>query len=119
MANVLETKRVQDWANLVLAICLFISPWVLGYATAPKPSWNAWICGIIIAGSALTAILSFSEWEEWLNLVVGVWIVIAPWALGFTDIASATVAHVVLGLLIAIAAAWELWQVHQIPHARV
>jgi hypothetical protein len=38
MANVLETKRIQDWANLVLGICLFISPWALGYATAPKAS---------------------------------------------------------------------------------
>lgn len=28
--NLMEGRRAQDWCNLVLAVCLFVSPWVIG-----------------------------------------------------------------------------------------
>jgi hypothetical protein len=57
----------------------------------------------------------FKEWEEWLNLLLGLWVVAAPWVLGFAAITSAMTAHVVLGLLIAASAAWEIWEVRHEP----
>jgi hypothetical protein len=29
------------------------------------------------------------KWEEWPNLVMGAWLVVAPWVLGFSGVASA------------------------------
>ena len=37
MARFMENKHPQDWANLVLAVLLFISPWVLGAYASVKP----------------------------------------------------------------------------------
>lgn len=55
-------NRWQDWANLILAIWLFISPWVLQFGAAVQvapagavngpgvavshAAWNAWVLGV-------------------------------------------------------------------------
>jgi SPW repeat len=117
MAKILESKHVQDWANLALAILLFISPWVLGFSTERNPSVNAWISAIVIGALALGAIGAFREWEEWVSLLAGIWVAASPWILGFATITFAMWVHVVLGLLVAAAAAWEIWEVRHQPHA--
>jgi hypothetical protein len=119
MTNLMEAKRLQDWVNLVLAGCLFISPWVFGYADLQMAAWTAWASAVVIGVLALAAIVAFTEWEEWANLVLGIWVVLAPWFLGFTGVAAALWVHVVFGVLIAAIAAWELWQVRHSPHAMI
>jgi hypothetical protein len=117
MAKFMENTHPQDWANVVLAVLLFISPWILGYSAEQFAAGNAWISAIVIAVLAVGALSMFQEWEEWLNLIAGVWVVVAPWVLGFAAIASAMWTHVVIGLLVAAAAAWEIWEVRHRPHA--
>jgi hypothetical protein len=117
VAKFLEIKHPQDWANLALAVLLFISPWVLGFSTERDPAGNAWVSGIVIGALAIGALGAFREWEEWLNLLAGIWVVAAPWVIGFTAITYAMWAHVLLGLLVAAAAAWEIWEVRHQPHA--
>lgn len=117
MAKLMANKHPQDWANLVLAVLLFLSPWILGFSAEQYAAWNAWISAVVVAALAIGAISAFQEWEEWLSLIAGIWVVVSPWVLGFTAITIATWTHVVLGLLIAAAAAWEIWEVRHQPHA--
>lgn len=116
MAKFLVNKHPQDWANLVLAVFLFLSPWILGFSAEQYAAWNAWASAVVIAALAIGALSVFQEWEEWLNVVAGLWVVVAPWILGFAAITSAMWAHVVLGLLVAAAAAWKIWDVRHRPH---
>jgi heme/copper-type cytochrome/quinol oxidase subunit 3 len=111
MANFLDVKRPQDWINLALAVLLFVSPWVVGYSADTRAAWSACLAGMAIAALALAALAVFAEWEEWLALLLGVWVVAAPWVLGFSANVYAHWTHVVLGALVAVTAAWELWQV--------
>lgn len=106
-----QAYRYQDWANLVLAICLFVSPWVLGFADTAAAAWNAWAFGVVIAALAIAALSQLAEWEEWVVAVLGVWVAIAPWVLGFTAVTSAVWSHVILGILIAVIAAWSGWSI--------
>ena len=106
----------MDWVNLVLAVLLIISPWVLAYP-AGAASYNAVIAGLIIGLVAIGALVAFNQWEEWVNLVVGVWVFIAPFLLGFAGAASAMWAHVIIGLVVAVLAAVELWSVTHQPSA--
>jgi hypothetical protein len=116
MANLIQTKRLQDGINLVLAACLFVSPWMLGFVGEHVAAWTTWASAVVIGVLAVAAIVAFTEWEEWVNLALGIWVVLAPWILGFTGVTSALWAHVVLGFLVAAVAAWELWQVRHEPH---
>jgi uncharacterized membrane protein HdeD (DUF308 family) len=60
--------------------------------------------------------LQFAEWEEWVALVVGVLVVIAPWVLGFAAVQSAVIVCVVLGIIVALSSIWELWAFRHQAH---
>jgi hypothetical protein len=112
----LEKGRVQDVINLILAICLFLSPWAVGFTGDMAPAWNAWIVGVALAVLAIAALTAFAEWEEWVNAVLGVWLIIAPWLLGFAGHMPALWTHVVLGALIVVASGWAVWEYRHTPH---
>jgi len=111
-----ETRRLQDWIALLSAGCLFVSPWLLGFAAEATPAWNAWISGAAIAALAVIALATEVDWEDWLSLVLGVWVAAAPWILGFAAITHALWAHLVLGLALVAIAAWALWETRR--HSR-
>ncbi|MGH6894965.1 MAG: SPW repeat protein [Geminicoccaceae bacterium] len=129
-----NANRWQDWTNLILAIWLFISPWVLQFAsgatTVGTPAeaaaagsvvvaaaWNAWIFGVVVAAIAAAGLLGAHAWEEWTNLLIGLWLVISPWVLGFSGNAVATWNTLVVGLLIFALAAWELYDIRKTASA--
>lgn len=112
-----ENRTAQDWVNLVLAVCLFISPWVVGFMADTIPTWNAWIVGVVVGILALATLSAFAEWEEWINLLLGLWLVAAPWVLGFATVMNAMWTHVIMGVLIAGFAAWAIWGHRHSPHA--
>ena len=68
----------------------------------------------MIAVLAIAALAAFAVWEEWLNLIVGLWTLVSPWVLGFLGTTAMTV-HVIIGVAVAILAAIELWMMSQIP----
>lgn len=116
MANLTGWRRdLVDWINLVLALALFLAPWALGFAGDTAPAWNAWVSAAAITALAFAAIQAFAEWEEWINLAFGLWVVIAPWALGFAGTSTALWSHVLLGALVAALSAWNLWLIRQAP----
>jgi uncharacterized membrane protein HdeD (DUF308 family) len=105
-------KNVQDWINLICGVLLFVSPWALGYSHDPMAARTAWIGGAIIFVMGVAALAQFAEWEEWIALIVGALVVIAPWALGFATIHAAMWACVVLGVIVVLSAISEIWSVH-------
>src|SRR6478609_1255642 len=107
----MEGKMMKDWtnarlcdvANLILGAFLFVSPWIFGFSGSTA-AVNANIVGVIIAVLAIAALAAFAIWEEWLNLIVGLWTLVSPWVLGFQETKAMTV-HVVIGAAVAILAA--------------
>ncbi|TIV09197.1 MAG: hypothetical protein E5W02_21910, partial [Mesorhizobium sp.] len=93
----METRKSLDWITLVLAICLFISP--CGFTAAMVPAWNAWIVGVLLGALALATLSVFAEWEEWVSAVLGLWLIVSPWLLGFAADTNVMTTHVVLGVL--------------------
>jgi hypothetical protein len=102
-----KNERVCDVINLVLGAFLFASPWIFGFASGVQ-SQNAIISGVVIAVLSLAALAAFAQWEEWLNLIVGLWVLVSPWVLGFANTTALTVC-VIVGLIVAAIAAIELW----------
>ena len=104
-----QANHWQDWGNLVLAGWLFISPWILQFdAAAGGAAWNAWIFGVIIAIVAIAAIVQLAPWEEWVLLILGLWLFVAPWVLGFSNSGAAAWDHWIVGVLAFVLAAWNL-----------
>lgn len=114
-----ETKETAiDLVNVVLGVCLVLAPWALGFTGEVAAARNAWIVGAAIALIALGALFAFREWEEWVNLALGVWAVLAPWLLGFATVAAAMYAHVIIGFIVGVLAAFDLWMIRNRPVLR-
>jgi uncharacterized membrane protein YqhA len=106
-----KNERTCDVLNLILGAFLFFSPWIFDFAAGAQTQ-NAMVSGIIIAVLSIAALAAFMEWEEWVNLVVGLWVLVSPWVLGFAN-TTAMAVHVIVGILVAVIAAVELWMMHR------
>lgn len=98
----------QDWLNLLLGVWLFLSP-IFGFGEASQAaSLNAGLFGMFIATLALFALFRPRPWQEWTNLAFGVWLVLAPTALNFSEMTQATWNHVLVGASVSILASWAV-----------
>jgi SPW repeat len=99
----------QDWASFALGLWLAVSPWIAGYAEHDAATANAIMVGLALAlGSHFECVACDEMPAEWLNLAAGVWLVCAPFVLGFTHSALASTNSVVVGGLVAALAASAL-----------
>jgi hypothetical protein len=105
--------KLCDVANLILGAILFFSPWIFAFP-AGAASQDAIISGVVIVVISIAALAAFAVWEEWLNLIVGLWVLISPWILGFQATNAAPV-FVAIGVIVAVLAAVELWLMRQSP----
>jgi hypothetical protein len=99
--------RLCDVVNLSLGVVLFFSPWLFDLSGG-APWQTASIVGIIIAVLSIAALAAFAVWEEWLMLVAGLALIVAPWLLGFQDSQAMTI-DVGIGVVVAVLAACEAW----------
>ncbi len=107
-----KNERLIDGLNAALGAMLFISPWVFGFASDRLAAWNAMASAALVIGVAVTALLKFAEWEEWVEFVLGLWIIISPWMIGYADTGVAHSVHMFIGLGVLVLSLWDLWLVH-------
>jgi SPW repeat-containing protein len=103
-------ETILDVYTLLLAAFLFVSPWLFAYAR-DFVRIDAWVAGGLLIAVSLAAILAFAEWEEWVILAGGLWLLASPWILGFTH---TTAMHISIGIgcVVTFLAALELWLIH-------
>lgn len=115
-------NRMEDMIpnalNALLGVALLMMLWYLGLGSETAAARNALVCGMAIAIIAVLALSKSYDWEEYINLAIGLWVSIAPWALGFADSTVPTWTHVIIGLAVAALAAFELWRLFVSPQAR-
>lgn len=107
----------QDWGLLLLGIWVSMSPWTLppdiaGLATSSDviglALWNQHVVGFAVSIVALAALVSFTAWEEWVNLAFGVWLLLSPWFIGFGASNALTWSSAISGSFIVVLTGWTL-----------
>lgn len=93
-----------SWLVAILGIWLIISPWVVGFAGQEAAFWNTLITGIVILLVALGAARSASSSTSWLNVALGIWLIVSPWVVGYSFLEAATANDVVLGVIVGLLA---------------
>ena len=101
--------------NVALGAILFAAPWLFGFGHEAWASLNARLSGGIVILLALLAVLRTHDWEEWLNVIAGLWIIGAPWMLWFNDVPAARWIHVIVGFCTVAIAAFELYRLYHAP----
>lgn len=100
-----------SWTNLVLGLWLIIAPFSLAYAAVTAAVYEDVILGIVVASLALWRALARETPEmayvSWTVAVGGLWVLIAPFALGYNATTAAAYNDVIVGLAVLILATWR------------
>ncbi len=108
-------NAVLEIYQLVLAIFLFISPWLFAFANG-KLRIDTWVSAALVAMISLLALIAFRDWKEWIACILGLWIAVSPWVLGFQHTVAMFI-NLSVGLSIAYLALIDLWLTHYGPSA--
>lgn len=119
MAIALQAARQQVvWTsgiNVVLGLWLVIAPFLLGYSGLTAALWNDVLIGALIAilAGIRTAKPLQQEGISWTNVVLGAWLIVAPFVLGYGAAQAESAARVaqsndiIVGLVVVVLASWS------------
>lgn len=109
----MRKQHWQDWVNIVLGLSICVSPRVLSHAMVASAGagtvtelamFNHWIVGLGVMQFAGCAIVMAYAWAEWVNLALGAWLFVSPWALGFGTSVILTSNACIVGALVMVLA---------------
>ena len=88
----------QDWCIVVAGLWLIASPRQLGFALDHYASGNAFGAGaLLVAHNLMIAGRLTDEGQEFVNLLLGLWLIFSPYLLGFSWNISASVDMIAIG----------------------
>ena len=99
----------EDWCSWLLALWLCISPGVLSFGGDGVATSAAVFTGFLLICTEIVTLSTFRPWEEWFNVLLGAWLIAAPWVLGVSN-ATVTTNFTVVGALVLGLALYELSQ---------
>ncbi|HKX07258.1 MAG TPA: SPW repeat protein [Stellaceae bacterium] len=113
-----EAWAWEDWVDMVLGVWLAVSPWILGFSDSdPAATRNALIIGIAVAALSALTFLAYSIIEEWVDVVLGLWLIASPWILSSAGSGAVVADFVIVGALVAGLSGYEIWAArHGRPH---
>lgn len=128
-----KQQHWQDWLTGIVGIWLILSPWIVNFTvtavsttdvaqavTGPSLMvimWNFILSGAVAVVLAIAAITTYRMWEEWVDVALGIWLVVSPWVLNFAASQYAVWNAVLGGVVIILAAGWNLIEEQQASHA--
>jgi uncharacterized membrane protein HdeD (DUF308 family) len=102
--------RWQDWANVILGVILFITPFVFGATGDTTVAFTAYIGGVLLVLVGLFDLANpDTQAGEWTEAVLGVLVFISPWVLGFSGFTMMALSAWVVGVLAVVFAASVLF----------
>ncbi len=112
-----EAWAWEDWVDMVLGAWLAISPWILGFTDNGPATRNALIVGVAVAVLSGSTFLVYHIIEEWIDVALGIWLIISPWVLGASGNSGVVADFVIVGALVAGLSGYEIWASrHGHPH---
>lgn len=106
----MKTIKTLSWLVVLVGAWEVIAPFVLGYTVATGALWDAIILGIgliIFAGwAALSNEISTIRGLNWINVILGVWLILAPFIIGYTSFGAALWNDIIVGIVAVVLAGW-------------
>ncbi len=94
------------WAaglNVLAGIWILISPWVLAFWGVGTATGNNIILGIAILVLAAIAYNGSEElWASWVNFILGLWMIVSPYVLGFSMFDRILSNNIISGIVVGV-----------------
>jgi len=98
----------EDWATLLLGAWAAASPWVLQISD-PAAVENEVGVGFLVLIGEVFSFYTLRNWEEWINIVLGTWLIASSWLLGISN-STAIANAIIVGALLIVVGCYELWK---------
>lgn len=102
-----KDQHWQDWMTLLGGAFLFFSPFLLEYGSR-EVSLNSYIVGGALMASTIAALFMPAIWEEVIVMLLGLWLLAAPWILEFSDLHYATSIAIGIAVIALVSSSWAI-----------
>ena len=103
-----RVKHWQDPVNALVGVWLVCSPWILGFQNVVIAAVTTTAVGALLFASSIGAMRFPQAWEEWLDVALGVGLMLLPAAFGFDDVQRALQNALACGAIVTFLALWVL-----------
>jgi hypothetical protein len=90
----------QDAIEILIAVWLIVSPFVLAFSDISNATLTAELIGTAVFAMSQFSAANQKPWEEWFNLILAVFLAVSPFVLGYAGSAIATWNAIISGALI-------------------
>ena len=113
----MKTAKTLSWIVALAGLWEIVAPFILGYTATTVALWNAIIIGAVLAVLAVWAALTDNEGNvkalNWVNGILGLWLLVAPFILSYSAVAAAMWNDVIIGIVVTVLAIWAALAVGQ------
>ena len=103
--------KILSWLVALAGLWMVIAAFVLDHPADANAQWNAIIVGVVVivlgAWAAITERADTSRVLNWISVVAGIWLVIAPFVLAYSELSTALWNDIIVGVIIVVLAAWS------------
>jgi hypothetical protein len=96
----MTSKNLRNLLTFVAGVWMTLSPWVMHYDHVTYAAWSAVIVGCVLMLAELLAVVRPGVWEEVLDIVLGTYLLISPFILGFVAVIAVADNAGMIGLLV-------------------
>jgi hypothetical protein len=104
------TQKTLSWLVALAGLWEVLAPFFLGYSASTAALWDAIIIGVTLivlgAWAAISNQISTDKTLNWINVALGVWLVIAPFIFGYVAVAAALWNDIIVGIIAVVLAGW-------------
>ncbi|MRR12078.1 hypothetical protein EG835_06325, partial [bacterium] len=111
----LQRARWASAGNALAGLWLILAPFVLSFEGVEIAQWNH-----VIVGSAvlvLAAIRAFDPDEResmsWMNVVLGLWMIVSPFLLGYANVNDAQTNSLITGVIVLALAVFSAYKTNE------
>lgn len=111
----LQRARYASAGTVLAGLWLIVAPFVLDFEGVAAAQWNHIIVGAAVL--VLAAIRTFDPDEResmsWLNVVLGLWMIVSPFLLGHANVDAAQTNSLIGGVAILLLAAFSAYETNE------
>lgn len=105
----------EDWCGMLLGALIIVSPWFpiledVPVAGQPIIILNTVAIGLVVFSLAQLEYVALQRWEEVTTIVVGLWLIVSPYVLGYSGEGFMRLYHSSLGVVVVLLGVLQLWQ---------
>lgn len=95
-------RRWQDGIGLLLGIWLCVMAHFGSGPVRGVSTWDGYLFGAVILGRSALALARSRRGDGRIGMFIGLWLIAAPFVLGFASDHTASLSHIGIGLLVVV-----------------